>query len=269
MLHDRLDGSRGVGLREQLVADAAGIAALLQMCEHLRVVDLARARLVAARCVSHMDMAEGITVVGDGVADAALVDLHMIYIIQQLETRAADQANDLGAHLGGREEVADVVGGDVQRLEIEVDLLLLCKLCTGEQGVIHRAQLDRVGQVIVVVDNDAAVAQCVGMDGDAGGADLFRGCDGLLEVVQILLLVGRVDERVVCIAVEAGDRDACLLGSLTGRIQIADAPVPELYGLKAIVFCRLKAVEPVQLGVKGINASAFSQCHNNLPPDGK
>ena len=58
MLHDRLDGSRGVGLREQLVADAAGIAALLQMCEHLRVVDLARARLVAARCVSHMDMAE-------------------------------------------------------------------------------------------------------------------------------------------------------------------------------------------------------------------
>ena len=130
MLHDRLDGSRGVGLREQLVADAAGIAALLQMCEHLRVVDLARARLVAARCVSHMDMAEGIAVVGDRVADAALVDLHMIYIIQQLETRAADQANDLGAHLGGCEEVADVVGGDVQRLEIEIDLLLLCKLCT-------------------------------------------------------------------------------------------------------------------------------------------
>ena len=223
MLHDRLDGSRDVGLREQLVADAAGIAAFLQMCEHLRVVDLARARLMAARCVSHMDMTEGVAVVRNRVADAALVDLHMIYIIQQLEARAADQANDLGAHLGGREEVADMVGGDVQSLEIEVDLLLLCKLCTGEQGVIHRAQLDRVGQVIVVVDNDAAVAQCVGMDGDAGGADLFRCCDGLLEVVQILLLVGRVDERVVCIAVEAGNRDACLLGSLTGRIRDLDA----------------------------------------------
>ena len=92
-----------------------------------------------------MDMTEGVAVVRNRVADAALVDLHMIYIIQQLEARAADQANDLGAHLGGREEVADMVGGDVQSLEIEVDLLLLCKLCTGEQGVIHRAQLDRVG----------------------------------------------------------------------------------------------------------------------------
>ena len=108
-----------------------------------------------------------------------------------------------------------------------------------------------MGQVIVVIDNNAAVAQCVGMDGDAGGADLFRSRDGLLEVVQILLLVGRVDERVVCIAVEAGDRDACLLGSLTGRIQIADAPVPELYGLKAIVFCRLKAVEASPAQCKG------------------
>ena len=58
-----------------------------------------------------------------------------------------------------------------------------------------------------------------------------------------------------------------LLSSLAGRIQIADAPVPELYGLKAVVLCSLETVEPVQLGVKGINASAFSQCHNKLPPN--
>ena len=57
-----------------------------------------------------------------------LVDRHVVYIIQQLETRRADQTNDFSAHLGGSEEVADVVGGDVQRLEVEVDLFLLGQL---------------------------------------------------------------------------------------------------------------------------------------------
>lgn len=103
------------------------------MCENLGVVDFARARLMAARGVRYMDVAEGIAVVRNRVADTALVDLHMIYIIQQLEARAADQANDFSAHLGGCEEVTNVVGGDVQRLKIEVDLFLFCQLCAGEQ----------------------------------------------------------------------------------------------------------------------------------------
>lgn len=55
------------------------------------------------------------------------------------------------AHLGGSEEVADVVGGDVQRLEVEVDLFLLGQLSAGEQRVVHLAQLYGVGQVVVVV----------------------------------------------------------------------------------------------------------------------
>ena len=222
---------------------------------------------MTARSIGNVNVAEGVAVVGDGIADAALVDLHVVYIIQQLETRRADQTNDFSAHLGGSEEVADVVGGDVQRLEVEVDLFLLGQLSAGEQRVVHRAQLYGVGQVVVVVYYNAAVTQCVGVDGNAGCANLLSRRDGLLQVVQILLLVGRVYERVVRIAVEAGNGNAGLLSSLAGRIQIADAPVPELYGLKAVVLCSLETVEPVQLGVKGVDASAFSQCHNKLPPN--
>lgn len=93
-----------------------------------------------------------------------------------------------------------------------------------------------MGKVIVVVYYNAAITQCVGVDGNAGCANLLSRRDGLLQVVQILLLVGRVYERVVRIAVEAGNCNAGLFSSLAGRIQIADAPVPELYGLKASFF---------------------------------
>ena len=69
MLEDRLDCGHGVGLREQLVAYTAGVAAFLQMCENLGVVDFARARLMAARGVRYMDVAEGIAVVRNRVSD--------------------------------------------------------------------------------------------------------------------------------------------------------------------------------------------------------
>ena len=66
-----------------------------------------------------------------------------------------------------------MVGGDVQRLEVEVDLFLLGQLSAGEQRVVHRAQLYGVGQVVVVVYYNAAVTQCVGVDGNAGCANLL------------------------------------------------------------------------------------------------
>ena len=39
-------------------------------------------RLMAARRVCNMDVAEAVRVVGDRVADAALVDLHVVYVVQ-------------------------------------------------------------------------------------------------------------------------------------------------------------------------------------------
>ena len=153
------------------------------------VIDLARARLVAARRVCNMDVAELVAVCLDGIADAALVELHVIDIIEHLEHRGTDQSGDLRSHLGMCEEVAHMVGGDVQRLEVHCDAALLCDLGAVQQHVVHRAQLDRIGQVVIVIDNDAAVAQGVRVDGHALGADLLCRRNRLAQEVQVLFLV--------------------------------------------------------------------------------
>ena len=117
-----------------------------------------------------------------------------------------------------------------------------------------------------MVDNDAAVAQRVRMNGYAGSAHLLGSRDGLLEVIDVLFLVGRVDEGVIRVAVEARNCDTGLLSGLAGRVEVAHAPVPELYGFKAVVLGCLEALEPGQLGIQGVDAGAFSQCHLIQPP---
>ena len=117
-----------------------------------------------------------------------------------------------------------------------------------------------------MVHNNAAVTQCIGMNGHAGSANLLCSCNRLLEVVEILFLMGRVYQRIICIAVEAGDGNACLFCRFTGCIQITDAPVPELNCFKAVILCCLEPFQPGQLGIQRINTSAFSQCHVILPP---
>ena len=261
VFHNRLNGGPGIGQWEQLIADAASVAAGFEVGDHLFIVDLARARFVTAGRVRHMDVAERIAVLGDRVADAAFVDLHMVYVIQQLEPRRADQTDNFRAHLGGRKEVADVISRDVERLKVEVDALGLREFGAVEQHVVHRAQLDRVRQVVIVVYYDAAFTERIGVNGHAGSADLFRGSDRLLEIVDVFLLMGRIDERIVRIAVKAGNGDARFFRGGTGRIQIADAPIPEFYGFKTVVLGRLEAVQPVQFGVQRVDARAFSQCH--------
>ena len=137
MLHNRLHGGLGVSGREQLVTDAAGVAAGFEVADHLGIVDFAGTRLVAARCVGNVDMSELVAVLGNGIANAAFINLHVVYIVKQLQARGANQAADFRAHLGGGEEVADMVGGDVERLKVEVDFLPLGKLGAFEQHVVH------------------------------------------------------------------------------------------------------------------------------------
>ena len=81
-----------------------------------------------------------------------------------------------------------MVGCNIQRFQIQIDFLFLCQLCTSQQRVIHRAQLDGMRQVVIVIDNDAAISQRVGMNRHAGCANLLSRRDGLLQVVQILAL---------------------------------------------------------------------------------
>ena len=50
----------------------------LEVTDNLLIVDLTSARPMTARSISNVDVAERIAVVGDGIADAAPVDLHVV-----------------------------------------------------------------------------------------------------------------------------------------------------------------------------------------------
>ena len=90
VLHDCFHSSPGIGGWEQLIAYPAGVAAGFQMTDDLGVIDLTGARLMASRCICHMDMSHLIHIVGNGITDAALIDLHVVYIVQQLQTGRVD-----------------------------------------------------------------------------------------------------------------------------------------------------------------------------------
>ena len=54
-----------------------------------------------------------------------------------MQTGGADQAADFRAHLGSCEEVADVVGRDVKRFEVQVDAFALGNFRAFKQRVVH------------------------------------------------------------------------------------------------------------------------------------
>ena len=221
---------------------------------------------MTARGVGDVDVAELVGVGADGVAQRALVELHVVNVVEHLEHGRADQAGHLGGHLGVGEEVADVVGGDVERLEVHRDAAFLGDLGAFEQHIVHRAQLDGVRKLVIVVDDDAAVAQRVRVDGDALRADLLRGRDRLAQEIEVLFLVGGVDQGVVGVAVEAGNADAGLFSRGLDRVQILVGPAPELDELKAVVLGGLEAVQEGNFGIHRLDAGGTHEFHNQLPP---
>ena len=66
-----------------------------------------------------------------------------------------------------------MVGQHVERFKVHVDLIFFCHLCAVLQGVEHCAELHGVGQLSVVVDNYAAIAQRIRVDGYAQSTDLL------------------------------------------------------------------------------------------------
>ena len=263
---DRLDSGLGVLCREQLCADAAVVAQLFQLLDDVRVIQLARARLMTTRNVSDVEMSDGIQILRDGVADAALVDLHVIDIIQNAEVRGTDQTDNLSSHLRALEEVADVIDMNVQNLEVELNLVLLCELGSLNQRAVHGAQLDGVGQIVVVVGNDAALTQCIGMDGQAERADLLCSSDRLLEELQIVLHIVRINQRksAVLVAVEACDDNSSLFSRFLDCIQITVRPAPELNGLKSIVLRGLETIQERDFRIQTVDVYTLFDSHFDL-----
>lgn len=87
------------------------------------------------------------------------------------------------------------------------------------------------------------------MDGDAFGIDGFGGFDGSLQFFQISPFMGRVNQRVVGVSVEAADEDTGSLGGFPRLLKIADSSVPEFHGSKAVIPGGLESVFPFQFSV--------------------
>ena len=152
-------------------------------------------------------MAEGIGVLPDGVAEAALVQLHVVDVIQDLQAGRADQAYQLRRRLRVPQKIAGVVCGDVQRFQIEGDACLLRQAGAGGKARVQGAELHRVGEVLPGRQHHAPQPQTVGVDGDAGGAQEPGRLQRAVQKGQIRLPLGRVDQREVRVPVEAADRD--------------------------------------------------------------
>ena len=150
-----------------------------------------------------------------------------------------------------------MVGGDVQRLQIHLNAALLRDLGAFQQRAVHGAELHRVGELVVVVDDYAALAQTVGVDGHAAGAHLLGRRHRLLQEIQIGRLLLRVDEGELRVSVEAGDSDARLLRGGLHCVQVLVCPAPELYKIKTVILGCLEPVQEGKLTVHGLDTCGF------------
>ena len=85
-----------------------------------------------------------------------------------------------------------------------------------------------------MVDDDAAITQCIGVDGDRLGADRLSCFQRSLEGIEVGRLLLGVYEREVIVAIEAADGDASRLCCGADLLEVTDAPIPELDGLEAV-----------------------------------
>ena len=154
-----------------------------------------------------------------------------------------------------------MVGGNVQRFQIHLDAALLRDFRALQQRVVHGAELYRVGERIVVVNDHAALAQAVGVDGHTAGAHLFGSRHRLLQKVQIRRFLLRVDERKLRVSIEAGNADAGIRRSGLHRVQVLVRPAPELHKIKTVILGRLEPVQEGKLTVHGLDACGFEKLH--------
>ena len=207
-----------------------------------------------------MDVADLVDVLLEVVAERSLVVLHMVGVKEDHEVRRADQARDFCGHLRRLQEVADMVDLDVECFKVHANLVLFCQLDALRQRAVHGAELHRIGEFIVMVDDDAAIAQCIGVDGDRLGADRLSCLQRSLEGIEVGSLLLGVYERKVIVAIEAADGDASRLGCRTDLLEVADAPIPELDRLKAIFLGRGKALFKRKFCIECIDAgTAFHE----------
>src|SRR3954471_15873331 len=101
------------GRRPVFGADPAVIAETVEMAEQERIVDLARARLVPAGIVGHLQAGDAAEVGLDRTGEIPLHDLHVVDVVLQIEVArpdALEQPQRLAR--AGEEEARNVAGID-------------------------------------------------------------------------------------------------------------------------------------------------------------
>ena len=97
----------------------------------------------------------------DMVAQAALVELHVVHIVQDFQVWGADEPGQLGGRAGMAEEVAGMVRGDVQRLQIDPDTASFRPFRRDFQRVEHGTELHGVAEVVVGAKDPSSLPQTV------------------------------------------------------------------------------------------------------------
>ena len=82
VLHNSPDSRLRIHCGEEFVAQQSVIAGLPQSSVYPLVGDLPGAGLMTARSIRHMDMAKGVSIASDRLAETALVQLHMVHVVQ-------------------------------------------------------------------------------------------------------------------------------------------------------------------------------------------
>ena len=116
---------------------------------------------MSARRVRHVDVAELVGVGANMVAQAALVELHMVHIVQHLQVRGTDEPGQLRRCAGVAEEIAGMVRGDVQRLQIDPDAASFRPFRRDFQRVEHGAELHGIAEVVIGAKDPSSLPQTV------------------------------------------------------------------------------------------------------------
>ena len=173
-------------------------------------------------------------------------------MVSQMRTDQADHLCRVGSIF---QEIADMVGRDIQAFQVHLDPGLLSESRTLLKVAEHGAELDSVGKVVIRIDDDTAVAKTVGMNGHTGRTEELCCLAGFLEVLHISFCLIGIDQGKVSVSVESADRDSSLLGCLFDSVEIFFGPAPELNRVKPIILCRLETIQERDFPIQSINTS--------------
>ena len=129
-----------------------------------------------------------------------------------------------------------MVGGDVQRLQVNLDTASFRPFRRDLQRIEHSAELHGVAEVVIGAKDPSSLPQTVGVNRDGPCPYSPSGVQRTPQKGLVGRFLGRVDKGQLRVPVEAGNADPGILrgGSHGGEILVG--PAPEFYKIEAVGF---------------------------------